>query len=59
MDKKKARNIAVSLILPERVLANEVAASGGRNYPSEQDWAITQDALRAARAAIADTLTQQ
>lgn len=59
MDPKKAHNIAVSLILPERVLASEVAASGGRNYPSEQDWAITRDALRAARAAIADTLTRQ
>lgn len=59
MDPKKAHKIAASLILPERELASEVAASGGRNYPSEQDWTITRVALRAARAAIAFTLTKQ
>ena len=59
MNPKKAHNIAKSLILPERELANEIAASGGRNYPSEEDWTITRVALRAARAAIAITLTKQ
>lgn len=60
MERKTAHNIAASLILPERELASEISIrKTGNVFPDTESNAIMHKAMRAARQAIEDTITDE